>query len=147
MFSLICVWINGWVNNREAGNLRRYRAHYDVIVKKCATVYIMLFSKKRNQFDLFVKLWTTTTVIIVSGKVTSWDNSKRIIETLRIPYSVDIEVTAAIICQIIKIKNPVRNAEDTTVFSSHYSATLYIFVEKFCFNRDSCLLFTWHDMT
>ena len=32
MFSLICVWINGWVNNREAGNLRRHRAHYDVIV-------------------------------------------------------------------------------------------------------------------
>ena len=32
MFSLICVWINVWVNNREAGDLRRYRAHYDVIV-------------------------------------------------------------------------------------------------------------------
>ena len=32
VFSLICVWINGWVNNREAGDLRRYRAHYDVIV-------------------------------------------------------------------------------------------------------------------
>ena len=32
MFSLTCVWINGWVNNREAGDLRRYRAHYDVIV-------------------------------------------------------------------------------------------------------------------
>ena len=32
MFSLICVWINGWVNNREAGDLRRYRAHYYVIV-------------------------------------------------------------------------------------------------------------------
>ena len=31
-FSLICVWINSWVNNREAGDLRRYRAHYDVIV-------------------------------------------------------------------------------------------------------------------
>ena len=24
MFSLICVWINAWVNNREAGDLRRY---------------------------------------------------------------------------------------------------------------------------
>ena len=23
---------NGWVNNREAADLRRYRAHYDVIV-------------------------------------------------------------------------------------------------------------------
>ena len=32
MFSLICVWINGWVNNDEAGVLRRYRAHYGVIV-------------------------------------------------------------------------------------------------------------------
>ena len=25
-------WINGWLNNREAGDLRRHRAHYDVIV-------------------------------------------------------------------------------------------------------------------
>ena len=32
IFSLICVWINGWVNNREAGDLRRYRAHDDVSV-------------------------------------------------------------------------------------------------------------------
>ena len=32
MFSLICVCINGWVNNRGAGDLRRYRAHYDVTV-------------------------------------------------------------------------------------------------------------------
>ena len=30
MFSLICAWVNGWVNNREAGDLRRHRAHYDV---------------------------------------------------------------------------------------------------------------------
>ena len=32
MFSLICVWINGWVNNHEAGDLRPYHAHYDVTV-------------------------------------------------------------------------------------------------------------------
>ena len=32
MFSLICVWINGWVNNREVGDLRRFRSHYDVTV-------------------------------------------------------------------------------------------------------------------
>ena len=35
---LICVWINGWVNNREAGDLRRYRAHYDVIVIWCVSI-------------------------------------------------------------------------------------------------------------
>ena len=32
MFSLICIWINGWVNNGKAGDLRRHRAHYDVTV-------------------------------------------------------------------------------------------------------------------
>ena len=32
MFSLICVWINDWVNNRGAVDLRRYRTHYDGIV-------------------------------------------------------------------------------------------------------------------
>ena len=32
MFSLICAWINGWVNNDEAGDLRRHRAHYDINV-------------------------------------------------------------------------------------------------------------------
>ena len=32
MLIMICAWINGWVNNREAGDLRHHRAHYDVIV-------------------------------------------------------------------------------------------------------------------
>ena len=31
-FSLISVWINGRVNNHEAGDLRHHHAHYDVIV-------------------------------------------------------------------------------------------------------------------
>ena len=31
-FLWICVGLNGWVNNRETGDLRPYRAHYDVIV-------------------------------------------------------------------------------------------------------------------
>ena len=39
MFSLICARINGWVNNHEASDLRRYRAHYDVIV---------IYAKRRN---------------------------------------------------------------------------------------------------
>ena len=38
MFSLICVWINVWVNNGEAGDLRRYRAHYDVIAMETKSV-------------------------------------------------------------------------------------------------------------
>ena len=34
MLSLICAWINGWINNHEAGDLRRHRAHYDVTVMR-----------------------------------------------------------------------------------------------------------------
>ena len=32
MLSLICPWTNGWINNRDAGDLRRHRAHYNVAV-------------------------------------------------------------------------------------------------------------------
>ena len=32
MFSLTCARIKDWVNNREAGDLRRHRGHYDVNV-------------------------------------------------------------------------------------------------------------------
>ena len=32
IFSLIYAWTNGWANNRDADDLWRHRAHYDVIV-------------------------------------------------------------------------------------------------------------------
>ena len=32
VFFFIPAWINGWVNNHEAGDLRRNSAHHDVIV-------------------------------------------------------------------------------------------------------------------
>ena len=41
MFSLICARINCWVNNREAGDLRRHRTHCDVIVMRCPDTNLM----------------------------------------------------------------------------------------------------------
>ena len=32
IFSLISAWINGWVNNREAGHFRCHCTHYNVVV-------------------------------------------------------------------------------------------------------------------
>ena len=60
MFSLICAWINGWVNNREAVDLRRYRAHYDVTVMFWYTQSELLFINrpKHNLHDSFCSvLW------------------------------------------------------------------------------------------
>ena len=38
MFTLIWARINGWINNREAGNVRHYRGHYDVTVMEAHAV-------------------------------------------------------------------------------------------------------------
>ena len=46
MFSLIGFWMNGWVNNREADDLRRYRAHNDVTVMKYPCWY-----ESRHSYD------------------------------------------------------------------------------------------------
>ena len=51
MFTLICTRIIGWVNNREAGDLRRNRAHYDVIV---------MFLRRRGQWCLNSLIHLTT---------------------------------------------------------------------------------------
>ena len=43
--------MNGWVNNREAGDLRRYRVHYDVIVMKHG--FVRVKSKSKSKKTLF----------------------------------------------------------------------------------------------
>ena len=57
MFSLICARINGWVNNREAGDLRCHRAHYDVIV-----MTKMICTHDGNFPQWVVRYWTVVTL-------------------------------------------------------------------------------------
>ena len=53
MFSLIYAWINDWVNNREAGDLRRQHGHYDVIVMEGPNTSRSIVS----QHDIFERCW------------------------------------------------------------------------------------------
>ena len=48
----IYAWINGWVNNREAGDLRCYRAHYDIIV-----MFIYMISTVVANFGFHISVW------------------------------------------------------------------------------------------
>ena len=41
IFSFICAWINARVNNREAGDLRHHRAHYDNIVMYMCAIHLI----------------------------------------------------------------------------------------------------------
>ena len=69
MFSLICVWINGWVNNGEAGDFRRRRAHYGVTVM-CALVTIVrvmnIIATILTHRGMTTNLYLVNRVIIVS---------------------------------------------------------------------------------
>ena len=55
MFSLICAWTNGWVNNRDAADLRRYRDHYDVTVLTCGSLErtAIVTSKSIVEWNIF----------------------------------------------------------------------------------------------
>ena len=53
------VWCSGWVNNRDAGDFKRHRAHYDV------TVMLILLSNHRAQlwrslFSVYIGKWHRT---------------------------------------------------------------------------------------
>ena len=70
MFTLICARINGWVNNREAGDLRRYRAHYDVIVM----LIVLVLDKScghNGDFSFVQQAWNRGQCVVISPK-TSW---------------------------------------------------------------------------
>ena len=46
IFSLICARINWWVNNHEAGDLRRHQAHCDVTVMSCVLKHVWVWGVK-----------------------------------------------------------------------------------------------------
>ena len=56
-FSSICAGVNHGVNNREAGHLRRHRAHYDVTV-----MHKTVYHKKTLMIH-----WKTQTSIMIQG--------------------------------------------------------------------------------
>ena len=62
MFSLISAWINDWVNNRDAGNLRRSRTHYDVI-------WMLLILVIRQIFPLHLAISLTVKTVWCNSKV------------------------------------------------------------------------------
>ena len=86
MFSLICSRINGSVNNRNAGDMRRHRAHYDVTVMwnyfvLISFIYIYItqcFANRTTVFELWrydlqmqmncndLKKWAPTVSIVLS---------------------------------------------------------------------------------
>ena len=61
IFTLVCAGIIGWVNNREAGDLRRYRTHNDVIVMTVSDIAPRYLRVERWQ--LLILIYTRKRVL------------------------------------------------------------------------------------
>ena len=64
MFSLICAWINGWVNNREAGDLKHHHAHYDVTLMTKLNIKRWKSTQRTNWRNKHVSLFRTSDTIV-----------------------------------------------------------------------------------
>ena len=94
IFSLISARINGWVNNGEAGDFRRHRAHYDVTVMQNdydhgEHKHDHIFNRKNqgnyNQFITVTSIVTVATDVYQTPKEGMWANiyQMQILNTLR----------------------------------------------------------------
>ena len=73
MFSLICVWTNDSANNRDAGDLRRHRAHYDVSEMIEVILKDMDYEQQQSitERELCTRLFRSTVCNIISTVATS----------------------------------------------------------------------------
>ena len=91
MFSLMCAWINGWVNNREGGDLRRHRTPYDVTVIRqswtnpqyhCLRIKCDRVSKLNQQLYIYVLPETGHSSKLAHTGVKIWDYHTIVVSVL-----------------------------------------------------------------
>ena len=74
MFPLICAWINGCANNRNAGDLRCHRTHYDV------TINFLIFSTTSKHH----KTWSIKIVLCTWNR--NYNNTHHLAVQNILPY-------------------------------------------------------------
>ena len=66
MYTLICARINDWVNNREAGDWRRHRGHYDVNVMYIGVKMTTMSWRIHRKGPVMRKMFPFDDVIMIS---------------------------------------------------------------------------------
>ena len=73
MFSLIWAWTNGWANNRDAGDLRSHRAHYDDTVMKLLSILTLpIDSQLDPQKCTSMKFQSTCSSFLSRSRICIW---------------------------------------------------------------------------
>ena len=126
MFSLICAWINAWVNNRDAGDLTRNRAHYDVTVMiTCIYEFILMCWRNSEMTVVHIKFELSIIQYLPYARASKWYN----------PSSSKIQYNA---WYILFLYNAAHNSPITISASTiylHYLHELFRgFVSPHCLN-------------
>ena len=90
IFSLICAWTNGLANNRDAGDLRRHRAHYDVTLMIIPAAAVAHWSTRLSSAIIFhymamgfhYLMWNMSNEYILRNTLSVDHNLKRLTEVL-----------------------------------------------------------------
>ena len=72
MFTLICARINDWVNNREAGDLRPHRGHYDVNVMYLKCLRLFSTAKSLGTWNVISNGFPLGRMIVWYQSLTWW---------------------------------------------------------------------------
>ena len=113
MFSLIGAWTNGWVNNRDAGDLRRHRARYDATVMEWMDEWQWHFQEMYNVLKciyIYIFIYISLKVAILS-KVAPQDVHYLLVEFI---YSVGTNHTKA---RVVRIFMDMYNTEREMVLT------------------------------
>ena len=135
MFSLICVWINGWENNREAGDLRRYRAHYDVIVMKCCLAVSFPCMYVRDRPSAGTLLTTELNMMFPSFHANNFLNTFALIRHFSKWPKKSYEISCTFKC-VNSIADDTRVAVRVTTAASRFQGPLLLIWFKFNPNMD-----------
>ena len=83
MFSLIYVWINGWVDNRKARDLRCHFAHYDITVMIWNHVildHVVMAPDCTSKDHLTIMMLQFMAMSLICGKpFITWSNDDQVI--------------------------------------------------------------------
>ena len=89
---MIWAWINGRLNNREAGDLRRFRAHYDVTV----TCHVKFEEREKSS----KKFWISTSSSTKSFLMSFTTYPETFTKTRQYPSAVLLTVSIVIIINV-----------------------------------------------
>ena len=154
MFSLICAWINAWVNNREAGDLRRHHAH-DVIVMRLdfgLKIYIYIMGVRCVFLDKLVVLQQNLAVLsweIIPHMMTSSNGS---IFPVNSPHKSQWRVPLMFSLICARINGRVNNGDsgDLRRYRAHYDVAVMnglwshnLSLEMYCSNAKNNCQIRW----